>query len=208
MNRFRRLCSVLAWTLAVIIADTERRDPTRPRSAASGSRASETAPPIEPAAGRSTGPAASSASEALTSDPGQSAVGALATESPVPVPAPSPPGSLRDRAQPPATIAVGAPPSAPPDAQSLVPAPPPTETPPEPTAASPVAAASAAPPRLQGAVAGDGSHDCPDGFPIKGNASSMIYHRPGQSSYERTIPEFCFASAADAEAAGYRPPRR
>ncbi|MCC6313784.1 MAG: hypothetical protein IT337_07200 [Thermomicrobiales bacterium] len=56
----------------------------------------------------------------------------------------------------------------------------------------------------QGAVAGDGSHDCPADHPIKGNASSRLFHKPGQLAYERTIPELCFAAAEDAENAGYR----
>jgi len=56
----------------------------------------------------------------------------------------------------------------------------------------------------KGAVAGSGEHDCPEGFPIKGNASSMIYHLPGSSSFDRTIPEMCFATEEDAIAAGYR----
>lgn len=58
-----------------------------------------------------------------------------------------------------------------------------------------------------GAVVGDGTGNCPEAYPIKGNASSRIYHEPGQSSYAVTIPEFCFASAAEAEAAGYRQSR-
>jgi NAD(P) transhydrogenase subunit alpha len=58
-----------------------------------------------------------------------------------------------------------------------------------------------------GAVQGDGSSDCPEGYPIKGNASSRIYHEPRGASYGLTIPELCFASAADAEAAGYRAAR-
>ncbi len=57
----------------------------------------------------------------------------------------------------------------------------------------------------KGAVAGTGETDCIEGFPIKGNASSMIYHVPGSSSYDRTIPEMCFATEDDAVAAGYRP---
>jgi cytoskeletal protein RodZ len=56
-----------------------------------------------------------------------------------------------------------------------------------------------------GLVEGNGTHDCPDGFPIKGNASSRIYHLPGESTYEVTIPEVCFATDEDAAAAGYRP---
>jgi hypothetical protein len=55
-----------------------------------------------------------------------------------------------------------------------------------------------------GAIAGDGTVDCPEGFPIKGNASSGIYHEPDSASYAQTIPEFCFASSAEAEAAGFR----
>ena len=45
---------------------------------------------------------------------------------------------------------------------------------------------------------------CPASAPIKGNASSMIYHRPGQQYYNVTNPEQCFRNAASAEAAGYR----
>ena len=52
--------------------------------------------------------------------------------------------------------------------------------------------AAVAPP--PGAVAGDGSAVCPASHPIKGNASSMIYHEPDKVSYLRTIPEFCFDS--------------
>jgi hypothetical protein len=60
----------------------------------------------------------------------------------------------------------------------------------------------------RGAVAGGGSPDCPDGYPIKGNASSRIFHEPGGSSYRQTVPEFCFATAEDAENAGYRSTKR
>jgi hypothetical protein len=45
---------------------------------------------------------------------------------------------------------------------------------------------------------------CPSGFPIKGNSNSRIYHVPGGRFYDRTVPERCYASAADAEADGYR----
>ncbi|QWZ09684.1 thermonuclease family protein [Nocardioides panacis] len=47
-------------------------------------------------------------------------------------------------------------------------------------------------------------HNCPSFAPIKGNAPSMIYHRPGQAYYNITTPEDCFRNAASAEAAGYR----
>lgn len=49
-----------------------------------------------------------------------------------------------------------------------------------------------------------GGKSCPSYAPIKGNASSMIYHRPGQQYYTVTTPEDCFRNAASAEAAGYR----
>ncbi len=54
-------------------------------------------------------------------------------------------------------------------------------------------------------VPGTGTDACPDGYPVKGNASSRIYHLPGESSYDRTVPEICFATAEDAAAAGFRP---
>jgi hypothetical protein len=54
-----------------------------------------------------------------------------------------------------------------------------------------------------GAVPGDGTHECPPAYPIKGNMPSMRYHLPGQPSYARTIAEVCFQNAAAAEAAGF-----
>ena len=45
---------------------------------------------------------------------------------------------------------------------------------------------------------------CPSGYPVKGNANSGIYHVPGGRFYDRTVPERCYATAADAEADGYR----
>ena len=49
---------------------------------------------------------------------------------------------------------------------------------------------------------------CPTTHPIKGNADSGIFHVPGGMSYDRTIPERCYASAADAEADGFRQAKR
>lgn len=46
--------------------------------------------------------------------------------------------------------------------------------------------------------------NCPSWAPIKGNASSMIYHMPGQAFYDRTKPEDCFRTESAARAAGYR----
>jgi large subunit ribosomal protein L4 len=50
----------------------------------------------------------------------------------------------------------------------------------------------------------DGSQ--PEGFPVKGNADSMLYHVPGSSFYARTEAEVWFASAEAAEAAGFAAP--
>jgi hypothetical protein len=45
---------------------------------------------------------------------------------------------------------------------------------------------------------------CPPGYPLKANESSGIFHMPGGRFYQRTIPDRCYATAADAEADGYR----
>ena len=50
--------------------------------------------------------------------------------------------------------------------------------------------------------------DCPSEAPIKGNASSGIYHVPGGQFYDRTNAEECFATESDAQDAGYRASRR
>jgi hypothetical protein len=52
------------------------------------------------------------------------------------------------------------------------------------------------------APADDGS--CPDGFPVKVNATSGIFHVPGGRFYDRTKPDRCYSTAAAAEADGYR----
>ncbi|WP_218221153.1 hypothetical protein [Nesterenkonia sp. Act20] len=52
------------------------------------------------------------------------------------------------------------------------------------------------------------SWNCPKGYPIKGNASSRIYHVPSGSFYKRTNPEYCFATESAAKAAGYRKSKR
>ena len=48
---------------------------------------------------------------------------------------------------------------------------------------------------------------CPADRPVKGNLPSAIYHLPGGPSYEATDPERCFATAEEAELAGFRAPR-
>jgi len=46
--------------------------------------------------------------------------------------------------------------------------------------------------------------ECPEGYPIKANDNSGIFHSPGGRFYDRTAPERCYARADDAEADGYR----
>ncbi|GAY10171.1 LSU ribosomal protein L17p [Pseudonocardia sp. N23] len=61
---------------------------------------------------------------------------------------------------------------------------------------------------------GEGSHaplddpqEAPEGFPVKGNADSMLYHLPGTSFYDRTVAEVWFRDAEAAEAAGFLLPK-
>ena len=79
----------------------------------------------------------------------------------------------------------------------------------EPAADEPAAEAAAA---ADEAPYGPGSHapleddEQPEGFPIKGNADSMLYHVPGSRFYNQTKAEVWFATEADAEAAGFSLP--
>jgi large subunit ribosomal protein L17 len=51
----------------------------------------------------------------------------------------------------------------------------------------------------------DGSQ--PEGFPIKGNASSSLYHEPDTQYYDQTEADVWFATAEAAEAAGFSKPQ-
>jgi len=46
----------------------------------------------------------------------------------------------------------------------------------------------------------------PEGYAIKGNADSMLYHLPGTPFYDRTVAEIWFDTAENAEAAGFQLP--
>ncbi|MGH3880081.1 MAG: 50S ribosomal protein L17 [Actinophytocola sp.] len=50
----------------------------------------------------------------------------------------------------------------------------------------------------------DGSE--PAGFPIKGNADSMLFHTPDSEYYDRTVAEVWFKTEEDAEKAGFSKP--
>jgi large subunit ribosomal protein L17 len=60
---------------------------------------------------------------------------------------------------------------------------------------------------------GEGSHPAledgsqPEGFAIKGNADSMLYHEPDTQYYDQTEAEVWFATAEAAEAAGFSKPQ-
>jgi|14_taG_2_1085336.scaffolds.fasta_scaffold00117_38 L-ascorbate metabolism protein UlaG (beta-lactamase superfamily) len=51
----------------------------------------------------------------------------------------------------------------------------------------------------------DARGGCPSNFPIKGNASSFIYHMPDSKYYFLTSAEWCFKSEEDARNSGYYP---
>jgi len=44
---------------------------------------------------------------------------------------------------------------------------------------------------------------CPEDFPIKGNANSYLYHTPDSPFYHRTKAELCFATEETAKKNGY-----
>ena len=46
---------------------------------------------------------------------------------------------------------------------------------------------------------------CPEGYPVKANSNSRIFHVPGGRFYDRTVAERCYATADDAVIDGYRP---
>ncbi len=105
-----------------------------------------------------------------------------------------------------ATPAAAAPPPAPAPTPSVAAAAP-TQAAAAPTVAPPVK------PSAPGSGSGGGGRaaprgtDCPSSHPIKGNHSASgewIYHPPRGQFYSRTHPEDCFATEADARAAGYR----
>ena len=56
----------------------------------------------------------------------------------------------------------------------------------------------------KGAVAPNEDGSAPEGYTVKGNADSGLYHEPDGQWYDQTVAEFWFASADDAEAAGFK----
>jgi large subunit ribosomal protein L17 len=56
----------------------------------------------------------------------------------------------------------------------------------------------------EGAVAANEDGSAPEGYTVKGNADSGLYHEPDGQWYDQTVAEFWFKSAEDAEAAGFK----
>ncbi len=61
-------------------------------------------------------------------------------------------------------------------------------------------------PAWAGSAAALADGNAPDGFEIKGNADSMLYHVPGSRYYKQTVAEVWFDTAESAEAAGFSAP--
>ena len=221
MDRIGRLSSVVVWVLAVVVAWLERqaeaeRETTAVRTDTSAADGGGPTRPIERPA---PAPVAQQPAEQSAAPHAPQAAAPPATDEEAGAEAAAPP----DQPEPAAFVAAppdqAAPPPEPTAADqataasedvpaSAVPSPPPA-------AASDVLAvaggdlvAGAAEHRHSRSVPGDGTRECPPDYPIKGNADSRIYHRPGDSSYAATIAELCFASAEDAEAEGFRPRKR
>ena len=82
------------------------------------------------------------------------------------------------------------------------------------TAAEPIPEAAPAPAPEAASASGDAGpvsgadSVCPDSHPVKANDNSGIYHMPGQQHYGKTNARNCYASAAAAQADGYRAARR
>lgn len=95
------------------------------------------------------------------------------------------------------------PPAGPPaPAAEVLPAP----VPPAPSASADAAPApDAAHPYGAGSAAADAAGAGPDGWTIKGNADSGLYHLPSSPSWKRMRAEVWFESEKAAEAAGFKP---
>ena len=56
----------------------------------------------------------------------------------------------------------------------------------------------------EGAVAANEDGSAPEGYTVKGNADSGLYHEPDGQWYDQTVAEFWFKTAEDAEKAGFK----
>lgn len=78
-----------------------------------------------------------------------------------------------------------------------------TKTEPAPEVAAPAAVEPAA---WAGSMQAPADGSQPEGYDIKGNADSMLYHVPGSSFYSRTKAEVWFDTEENAQAAGFSKP--
>ena len=69
---------------------------------------------------------------------------------------------------------------------------------------APEAAATEAAELPAGAAAPLADGSAPEGYTVKGNADSGLYHEPDGRWFDATVAEFWFKTAADAEAAGFK----
>jgi len=69
-----------------------------------------------------------------------------------------------------------------------------------------VATDEVAAPEWAGSAAPNADGSAPEGFEIKGNADSMLFHEPGTRYYNQTVAEVYFDSVDSAEAAGFAAP--
>lgn len=201
MHRFATLALLaLAWLLAACGGNTApapAQQPTQPPTIAT------TAPAAVPATATTAPPTAIPPTP--TTQPFLATVQAVQTSilAPSRTPAasntPGPTNTPRPSNTPVPPTATRVPPTQPPTftPRPVIAAPTRPPAPPQPVA-----------PKVSGPVAPVGDGECPPNAPIKGNRSSMIYHSPGQQAYNRTKAEQCFATGADAQAAGYRPAQR
>ena len=56
----------------------------------------------------------------------------------------------------------------------------------------------------EGAVAANEDGSAPEGYTVKGNADSGLYHEPDGQWYDQTVAEVWFKTAEDAEKAGFK----
>lgn len=219
MNRIGQLSSVVVWVLAMVVAWLERQaddereaSPERADAPAADSGApTRTAERSAPPTTNVTAATREAAEAPRTEQPAPPEPAEQAEQDEQPE-QPEQPERRPEQREPPAepsrtqeqqTAATGDEPTT--DEAPL----PPTTAPPDVLAVAAGDLQAGAAERRHGrSVPGDGTRECPPDYPIKGNASSRIYHRPGDSSYAATIAEVCFVSAEDAEAEGFRPRKR
>jgi large subunit ribosomal protein L17 len=66
------------------------------------------------------------------------------------------------------------------------------------------AAAAELPELPEGAAAANEDGSAPEGYTVKGNADSNLYHEPDGQWYDQTVAEVWFKTAEDAEKAGFK----